>query len=107
MKKLLISLLLVSSAALAHEDASWIEQEPSFKRKDAPWVHCCSPKDCAVRSTDLFEKIPRVGVREKSSGRIFKFNEPGLYPSINNEWWSCTNSLGEVQCIFFPQAEGV
>jgi hypothetical protein len=100
--------LLLSTSVYAHDDAHWIEHNPSYVGENGK--HCCGPSDCRRLGKEHFrhddDAIYYLPTMQK-----FTLNGPGVYRSETAEWWACTHGgvgTGEklpppsVSCIFVP-----
>ena len=101
MRKLLAPLAVMAPlVALAHDDASWIMVEPSYR--DAAGIHCCSPSDCAVAPPGAVTRT-LDGWRVNATGRLFRDGDRDLYDSIDGQIWLCHRD-GRDRCMFVPVA---
>ena len=100
--------LLLSSSVLSHDDASWIEQNPSFLSEDGK--HCCGPSDCKRFGKEYFRQ-EYGAIYYLPTMQKFRLNGPGVHKSETDDWWACIPG-GEASdavlpppsaiCIFVP-----
>jgi hypothetical protein len=94
---LAVTLLLISSAALAHGDADWI-------RQGADYGWCCGPQDCerapvgAILLEDGIYVVPSTRQSFAFRGRP----EDRIFPSIDADYWWCLYPDGRIRCLFVP-----
>jgi hypothetical protein len=90
--------VVTAGVATAHDDAWWIEQEPTYRRADNT-AHCCSKYHCNPISSELVERVAGGWVY-LPSGQLFADDQPyGLYQSIDIQFWGCTQGAG-LGCLF-------
>ena len=77
---------LFTISAYAHDEALWIERDPSFIGEDGK--HCCGPGDCMRFAEGDFQRdgdeIYFLPTMQK-----FQRNGPGIYQSQTSDWWAC------------------
>ena len=105
MRSLLV-LLLMTGAALAHGDAAWIQEDPQYRDKDNPGVHCCGVNDCHPAEPGSVEYVPG-GYRVKVTGEVIPehktyFTRPDKLELA--EFWYCLRHTDpvRVRCLFVP-----
>lgn len=98
----LLLAVVAAGAALAHGDAIWIEKDKSYK--DPNGTHCCGVDDCSRLPDASVERLPGGGWRYKPSGQVFQFDDKGVYPSIDRDFWGCVYQQGQpaLRCFFAP-----
>ena len=85
--------LLSTTQAFAHGDASWIMNNPATS-------YCCGPNDCGpVRRDEV--KVTREGY--VYANQVIPFAE--AMPSIDDQFWVCRLPDGVVRCFFAPKME--
>ena len=107
-----IAIGLLAEQARAHGDASWIQQNPAYKRYQYPQQHCCGPEHCGVAPAGKFIDAPG-GVMDTATQRIYlRSHGTGVYVSKDENWWWCWtyqwSGVGvggkEPTCIFKPSS---
>lgn len=100
-----LALVLIAAAglAMAHGDADWIEKDKTYR--DPGDRHCCGVADCQRLPQDQVERLPGAW-RYKPSGQVFKMDDPGVYPSIDSDFWGCVYTGSATLRCFFPPLQG-
>jgi hypothetical protein len=79
--------LLLSTSVYAHDDAYWIEHNPSYVGENGK--HCCGPGDCRRVGKEHFrqddDSIYYLPTMQK-----FRVNGLGVYRSQTADWWAAT-----------------
>jgi hypothetical protein len=100
--------LLLSTSVHAHDDAYWIEHNPSYVGENGK--HCCGPGDCRRLGKEHFRQDDDA-IYYLPTMQEFRLNGPGVHRSQTADWWACTpggTGTGEqlpppsASCIFFP-----
>jgi hypothetical protein len=100
--------LLLSTSAYPHDDAHWIEQNPSYISEDGK--HCCGPGDCMRFGKDYFRQDDDA-IYFLPTMQKFRLNGPGVHQSQTEDWWACLPGVGarglpipppSAICIFVP-----
>jgi hypothetical protein len=101
--------LLLGTAAYAHDEAHWIEENPSFVGEGGK--HCCGPGDCNRGPKEYF-RLDDDTIHFLPTMQKFRLNGPGVHRSQTDDWWACTPGLSvavepllpapPAVCIFVP-----
>lgn len=91
-----LAVLVLSSAAWAHEDYAWV-RDPSFLTKSGR--HCCSEQHCQPAATGELTQIPG-GWRHNATGLEVHDTEPGIYQTRDKAGRVFRCIYGNELCVF-------
>ena len=96
----LTGIALLSSAALAHEDADWIRLQ---QLKNRMGEYCCGAQDCAAVDKEAFIAGPGgyIITRKAQGPREEHIPYSEAMPfSIDGRLWVCRKQDGSRRCVF-------